>query len=316
MPAGRGRKPWAAHKFVVAVTAAGAVSASSARAGAWCRTTTCDPTSEKQQCMLEPGTGCMITGMPLYWRGRCISFGVDHRGSPKRGIDHETARTVIWSAYRSWLDTDCAGQPPSLELSDSPAPIRCDHQEYNQDDGNANAWIFLDDAWPYEGRGHQLALTTLTFNVDNGEIFDVDVEINSFQFTITVGDDAVQADLQSVATHEAGHFFGLSHSNVQGATMRPQYSEGDSSLRSLEADDVEGICALYPADREVAACQSTSVPRHGFSADCGAPPEEDSGCRTTRPGGPSPGAPHALGMLVFGALLFRARRAFSTRPRS
>ena len=154
-----------------------------------------------------------------------------------------------------------AGSSPSLEMNVSPAPIRCDQQEYNQEDGNANAWLFLDDAWPYEGRGHQLALTTLTFNVDNGEIFDVDIEINSFQFTITVGDDGVQADLQSVATHEAGHFFGLSHSNVQGATMRPQYSEGDTSLRSLESDDIAGICCALPRRP-----RSRRLPEHAHSA--------------------------------------------------
>jgi len=78
MPRGRGRKAKAAQHFVAALTSAGALSAAAQPAWAWCRTTTCDPNGEEQQCQLDPTTGCMITGLPLNWRGGT--------GSPIRAV--------------------------------------------------------------------------------------------------------------------------------------------------------------------------------------------------------------------------------------
>ncbi|MDA0748771.1 MAG: beta-propeller fold lactonase family protein, partial [bacterium] len=56
-------------------------------------------------------------------------------------------------------------------------------------------------------------------------------------------------DLQSVLTHELGHFLGLDHSGLQGSpsvrpTMYPFYF---GSERSLETDDKAGLAALYPS---------------------------------------------------------------------
>jgi Matrixin len=59
--------------------------------------------------------------------------------------------------------------------------------------------------------------------------------------------DAVQ-DLQTVATHEIGHFFGLDHSGVVRATMFPFAPPIETKL---SFDDVAGISALYPVSSPV-----------------------------------------------------------------
>jgi len=58
------------------------------------------------------------------------------------------------------------------------------------------------------------------------------------------------AYLLDVLVHEFGHFAGLLHSSVSGATMQSSYSTCSSALRSLHADDIAGIEALYPVIAE------------------------------------------------------------------
>jgi hypothetical protein len=53
------------------------------------------------------------------------------------------------------------------------------------------------------------------------------------------------ADVESVALHELGHVLGLGHSAVAGAVMFPALELG-SLLRTLSADDHEGLLSLYP----------------------------------------------------------------------
>ena len=99
-------------------------------ASAFCRTTTCDQNNRNEQCVKEDG--CIVTGLPLYWTGRCISFSVDYQGSPKRGIPYDTALSVISEAYRQWQNADCGeGQSPSLSMRLFP-PSRCDRPTVQQ----------------------------------------------------------------------------------------------------------------------------------------------------------------------------------------
>jgi hypothetical protein len=52
--------------------------------------------------------------------------------------------------------------------------------------------------------------------------------------------------LVDAAAHEFGHVLGLGHSSVKAATMYSTMSSCSTSLRTLDADDLAGIEALYP----------------------------------------------------------------------
>lgn len=242
-------------------------------AEAYCRTTTCIPS---ENCEYDPVTGCAVNGTFLEWKRSCVSFSVQQDGSPRRGIDYEEAHSIIAGAFANWLDTSCPGGRPSLDIADLGA-VSCNAPQYNQSGPNANVWMFRDDAWESD-RGFagaaELAITIVTYHPDTGEIYDADVEINSHQIPITIGDENVQYDLASIVTHEAGHFLGLSHSRVLDSVMRVNYLPGTTSLRQLAEDDREGICAIYPPDREVP--NGNCTPRHGFTSACYRP--NDGGC--------------------------------------
>jgi predicted Zn-dependent protease len=237
----------------------------SASAFAYCRATTCDV--NKTRCDFD-ANGCNISGVPLYWASTCTSFSLQKDGSPRREISVEQARQVISTAFETWISVDCgAGTYPSIQIARY-QDASCTKQQYNHKAANANIWMFLDGDWPYEGTNNTLALTTLTFNTQSGQIYDADVEINSFNQDLTVGDTNVRADLESIVTHEAGHFLGLAHTQEKTATMFASYNPGQTQLRSLSPDDVAGICAIYPPNRPSsgASCE----PRSCFSPKCDA----------------------------------------------
>jgi hypothetical protein len=308
-----------APALAVSLLLAGATLGHAANALAYCRTKTCDTEpsygdvwDEQPDPVLcvRNGQGCFVEGSPLHWSSRCISFSVQRDGSATSGIDSDTAEAIIQQAFDKWAAVDCGGGAgPSFRIQAREA-VECAKAEYNRDASNANVFVFRDESWPYENAIDALALTTLTFNVETAEIYDADVELNSAETTFTTTDPPAEvvSDLSSVVTHETGHFLGLSHSEVGSAVMRGTgYPGGSIEMRTLTADDVEGICQIFPAGTEP---RGSCEPRHGFASECGSGQEKTGGCSLRR--APAPAKPHAIGLLVLLAGLF-ARRALGRR---
>lgn len=291
---------------VLSAALAGTLLASSVPAAAYCLTRGCN--EDTQDCDFD-SNGCLITGKELYWSSLCLSFDVQQDGSTLRNIDYDTARDAVHNAFKTWLNADCgAGQGPSVKIEDW-GPVACRSAEYNQRSGNANIVMFRDDSWPYDNAIHILALTTLVFNAKTGEIYDADIEVNSFQQPMSVGAvNRQDIDFDSVITHEVGHFLGLSHSDQPGATMHRSYVPGNTEMASLEQDDVQGICTALKQDRTIE--RDSCEPRHGFSAECAL---EDNGCQL------APARPGALGGwlgALCASLLLRSRLRRAGRRRA
>jgi matrixin len=279
-------------------------------ASAFCRTTTCDPSSPEQACKLDAGL-CVTSGKPLGWRSSCVSVGVQQLGAPKNGFSYDEVAGVVESAFGAWMKASCSGKPPSIDVELLGA-VECNVSEYNSDAGNANIVMFRGGPWPYVGAQNALALTTTRFDNETGDLWDADIEINGADSNLSIGDPIKGDDLLSVLTHEAGHFLGLSHSSDDSATMKPVYDPGrdGAAFRSLAQDDVDGICALYPPDRKAATTSCEN--RHGFSGQCGAdqPEKTDSeGCSVSSQGSASSSSsPQSLVGLLAVLALCRARR--------
>jgi hypothetical protein len=122
--------------------------------------------------------------------------------------------------------------------------------------------IFRDADWPYNDPSNTLALTTVTFGEDTGHIYAADMEINTFEHQISTTTPLPSSaySLEAIATHEAGHFIGMAHSQIDTAVM---YAHYQPDAVSLTADDIDGVCAIYPRTSPKAArgsCAASAVP--------------------------------------------------------
>jgi hypothetical protein len=178
-------------------------------------------------------------------------------------------------------------------------------------------------------------LTTLFFIDDsdsdrNGAILDADIEMNAIDFAIardgqTTHPDLCASEIDNTFTHELGHLMGLDHTCFAGgerlvddqgdpqpncepfaalseaqreATMFNFQDCGERKKATPEADDIDGICALYP--------------RASDPGECSSPALEDKGCCAVA-GSRSSSPASALPLLgLFLAALLALRR----RPRS
>lgn len=255
--------------------AAGTLLLSATQAHAYCRAASC-PEKDEPGRICDPAStdDC---GTPLLWARPCVGFNVQRDASEQATLSQ--AEGLFTKAFEAWMNAACPGGHPGIRASYT-GSVACATVEYNTDKANANLIVFRDEEWPHSGAG-VLAMTTVTFSRSTGEIYDADIEVNTALHDFAVAETAIGVDLLSVATHEAGHFFGLAHSADPDATMFAVYTPGTISQRTLEADDVAGICDAYPANASPGECDT--VPRHGFSTLCGEDQTEGSG------GGPGGG---------------------------
>ena len=311
-----------------------AIASSASDAQAYCRTVT-----EALPASYNPvSKGCYTQGLFLYWKNACVSFSINQNGSVTAKVPYATAQTVIDQAFARWTNATCAdtGAAPGIAVSDYGSST-CEEVRYNKDSANQNLIVFRDTTWPYSDPNNTLGLTTVTFDATTGEIFDADMELNATAGNLSTTEQVRPNgyDLASVVTHEAGHFFGLAHAQSPTSTMYASYKPGTTALRTLSADDIAGICEIYPstASRLVSRPPSSSVdatitttiaadacdydPRHGFTTLCQASsPSSSSGGCTTSSTGPSSATPSpglrpeyvALACAALGLVVVRRRR--------
>ncbi len=296
------------------------------RAFAFCPATTCE------SCQ-QPRGACVSEGFPLRWSSDCVSYDLQQNASKQ--VPLAVAAGVTARAFSHWTSVSCpaTGLPPTITTL-MREPVACDRVEYNNPyakrgssdagsdvdeprvGGNANIIVFRDAQWTStktNDPNSTIALTTVTFATNSGEILDADIEVNS-TLSLSTADatPATAYDLESILTHEIGHFLGLAHSNVACSTldcptMTASYTMGQTHYRTLEADDVEGICAIYPKDRGAASTACT--PMFGFAVDCGLPLVESSGCTVSSAGAGLRGSGKGWAPLALSALAYvRSRR--------
>jgi MYXO-CTERM domain-containing protein len=164
-----------------------------------------------------------------------------------------------------------------------------------------------------------IALTTTTYSIRTGIIYDADIELNAaphldgttFLFT-TVDQppcpidmqtpNCVATDVQNTITHEFGHAMGFDHTLYPGSTMNPTAPIGETSKRIIDLGTAQGFCNVYPKGLPPLSCDETgSLQRMIIADNRGTPGLQAIGCSSAG------GLPFALLALLSPWLLRRRK---------
>ena len=208
-------------------------------------------TTDDPDCTEGPGINCAHRGTPLFWNVFPVRFFIN---SDESGLAFSTVGDAVSRAFSTWQGASNGGIV--FELGG---------QSHKTSDGQDGCNTIL---WQSLGKNSvdTFAQSILTYDRDAGEIFDVDIEMNSdFQFAVLPAGESdpfdPRPDLQGVSTHEAGHLLGLAHENRFGPAVVMFFSDtsGDTVHRSLTSDDQSGVLSIYP---------SRAVTGVGTNTDC------------------------------------------------
>lgn len=164
-----------------------------------------------------------------------IKYYINPDGS---GLNEVDTINAIVNSFNEWSTPDCtyassqyAGRSGSKVASPSDF---------------VNNLFFVTGKWPAELGGYGTIAVCTPASYSDGFIKDADIRFNAADFQWSTKGEIGRMDVQNIATHEIGHLWGLDHTMVFGATMYPYSSLGDTKQRTLDDDDIKGICYLYP----------------------------------------------------------------------
>jgi hypothetical protein len=269
------------QRWLLAVLVATMIVVATRHASAFCRTTTCDPTTA--QCEKDQN-GCVGEGAPLTWQTMPIVYRIFSGGSEK--LDMDATRGIVKAAFDTWAAVECDGGKTSLRFVEQ-GDVTSDKPDDALRAPEPFGIYFRDASWTHDDADESLALTNQLYGLITGLVEYADIEINTHDNEFSTSDNGQGIDLQSVITHEAGHYIGLAHSRAEDSIMVARYCQsgvrcggGVDKMRALADDDVAAVCALYPPggpggvhypDPQSKGCAAssstrTSAPAFGFVA--------------------------------------------------
>src|SRR5262249_16411367 len=159
-------------------------------ASAFCRTSACGKNAGAV-CTPSLPSDC---GKPLFWGTSCVGYSIQQDASKQ--VSFAETEKIVAEAFAAWTNAACEdGRRVGIVAFELPG-AECAKAEYNTNSANTNLVVYRDDIWPYDAS--MIALTTVTFDPDTGQLKDSDMEIDAVHFTFTTNDvGAMKFDLRS-----------------------------------------------------------------------------------------------------------------------
>ncbi len=186
-------------------------------------------------------------GTTLRWANNAASYQISTglSGSQFTAGQLSAIESTIQNAFAAWTSAPNTSVSVTWKSGTLPAPLIAN-------DGHNVICFNCSDAAFSDANGSTtdtLAVTNISYQITSqGEfLYDTDILFNpAVRFVLPPTAGAANGStisLQTVATHEVGHFLGLDHSAVQRAVMFPYIS---TLITTLSYDDVAAISSLYP----------------------------------------------------------------------
>src|SRR5262245_49629780 len=163
-----------------------------------------------------------------------VGFWISEFGSSQ--IPNGSEFNAVRAAFQAWQDIPSA----NIRLDyKGTAPVRAVGLD------SMNLVSFADESSPLGSS--TLAATFTFFGTVNGQTYirEADILFNSSQPWTTSGEPG-RFDMQTIITHEVGHFLGLDHTALISSVMFPFGSQGQVDQRTLAYDDVAAATEIYP----------------------------------------------------------------------
>ncbi|CAN5905551.1 hypothetical protein BH11MYX2_BH11MYX2_17520 [soil metagenome] len=229
-----------------------------------------------EQVTANSGAGVQRTlgsGHPLYHPTGCLAFERDAKGSVK--VDNEWAAwRGAFAAWETSTESMACGGGTFMAVTVDNAPEGRD---------GVNTIHFRDTKWCQPASNNEAEIchdpgavaVTRVLYVDepwsdrDGEILEVDIDVNAVDFTLATDGRVNAIDLQAAATHELGHALGLDHNcgvedgawpvyrdgtavpscesaptDLVNATMYVQVQPGSTVMRTPKPSDTAQICEM------------------------------------------------------------------------
>ena len=171
-----------------------------------------------------------------------VPFWINNSGSPRIANGSEFA--AVQAAFQTWQNVPTAAVSFSYMGA---TPVGTVGQD------GMNVVTFIDSSVPL---GSDAIASTFTFfNFDATgtlTIQEADIALNTSVAFSTSG-EAGKYDIQSVLTHEAGHFLGLDHAGLLSSVMTAYGTPSQLDQRTLAYDDMAGVTEIYPNPSTIAA---------------------------------------------------------------
>lgn len=177
--------------------------------------------------------GTSFPNAAAHWASMPIHYFISQQGSNQ--INNDSEFLAVHAAFQAWASVPTANVRFNYL---GPAAINTVGQD------SVNLVSFGDTTFPM-GSG-TLAVTLNYFSSQTGITNEADILFNPNQLWSTSGESG-RYDLQSIMTHEIGHFLGLDHSGMISSVMSPFGLPTQIDQRTLQYDDVAGISEIYPA---------------------------------------------------------------------